>query len=269
MKKKEWPSGTLWVTGSTSGIGRACVFEWASHGWDVIATGRNPEKLSVLDKEFSNRFEETSLRTAVCDFSKDTQFSWVESYLENARAPHVFIMNAGCGVYGNFFRSSWEEQKSVIRVNFISVILFVRHILEVVPNDDIDAFIFIGSTSGRKPVPYMATYGATKAGLHSFVYALRNELNSSGIRTLLILPGSVETEFHKKARFPNALKTRGMKPEYVARMIFERVSKGQDGLVHLGTWKEKLGGIAQRVFHPWWWARVMGKKYEPPQEKET
>ena len=123
--------------------------------------------------------------------------------------------------------------------------------------------VYLGSTSGRKPVPYMTVYSSTKAFVHNFALALREELVGGPPKVLLVIPGGVQTDFPRLAGLPAAFTANGLRPDKVGEMIVQAIDDGKEGVLTIGNTRERFGGLLQRLLPPTFWAHKMAKAYKP------
>ncbi|WP_182908021.1 SDR family oxidoreductase [Microbispora sp. H13382] len=108
--------------------------------------------------------------------------------------------------------------------------------------------LFTSSVAALTPGPFEAVYAASKAFLHSFAEALRNELKDSGVTVTSLLPRPTDTEFFERAGKEDTRVGSGKKddPAEVARQGFDALMKGDDKVV-AGSFVNKVQGVAGRI----------------------
>ena len=111
-------------------------------------------------------------------------------------------------------------------------------------------------------MPFMTVYSSTKAFIHSFAFALREELRGGAPKVLLAIPGAVQTDFPRLAGLPAAFAAKGLDPAEVGETIVQAIEDGKDGVLPIGSFKERHGGFIQRILPPAFWARRMRQSYE-------
>ena len=186
------------VTGASSGMGREFVLQLSQYVdvdqiW-VIA--RRSDRLEALKKEVS-----VPLRPIPLDLCDDASFEAMDSLLQ-AEDPDVRLLvnAAGCGKFGAYHKVSLGEESRMMDLNCKALVLMTRIVLPyMAPGSHI---LQLASNSSWQPVPYITTYGATKAFVLSYSRAMNRELRSRGIRMMAMNPGWVKTEF-----FDHAMKT--------------------------------------------------------------
>ena len=109
----------------------------------------------------------------------------------------VAVLNAGFGSLGPFAGADREREDRMVRVNCMAVVDLARELVPGMQARGRGQIMIVSSAAAWHPVPYMATYGATKAfGLH-FVRALAEELRGTGVGVLAVCPGPTATEFSR------------------------------------------------------------------------
>ena len=183
------------VTGASSGMGRDFVkmldkIEDCEQIW-VIA--RRADRLAELTSETGKTIVPIEL-----DLSLEESYEKYEGMLKAANADVVALVNAaGFGKFGDFESIPLKEQMNMIDLNCKALMAVTYITLEYMKAGS--RVYQIGSLSSFQPVPYITTYGATKAFVLSFTRALNVELKKRGIKCIAICPGWVKTEFFDRA----------------------------------------------------------------------
>ena len=107
----------------------------------------------------------------------------------------ILINNAGAHARGPVEKNSEDDLARMVDVNLRAPIVLCRLALPHLRKSDGAAIVNVGSLAGRAPIPGSAVYGATKAGLRSFTYALAEELQDTTIKVALVSPGPIDTGF--------------------------------------------------------------------------
>ncbi len=107
--------------------------------------------------------------------------------------------------------------------------------------------LITGSIAGFTPGTFQAVYNGTKAFLNSFSFALREELNGSGVTVTCLMPGATDTEFFDRAEMADTAVAQGKKddPAYVARIGFDAMMDGEGDVV--AGWKNKIMSAVANV----------------------
>jgi len=185
--------GPALVTGASSGIGREFARQLAARGHDLIIAARRRDRLDALRKELGSRHG-VAVEVVACDLATDAGLADCRTAIAG-RDVAVAVLNAGFGSLGPFAQADREREDRMVRLNCMAVVDLTRELLPGMRARTRGQIIVISSAAAWHPVPYMATYGATKAfGLH-FVRALSEELRGTGVGVLAVCPGPTATGF--------------------------------------------------------------------------
>ena len=208
------------VTGASSGMGREFVRQLSEYVQvdEIWAVARRREALEALKDETT-----VPVRPVVLDLLEMESFDKIRAMLEETRPEIRLLVNAaGFGKFGAYHKTSIEDDCRMIDLNCKALLIMTRlcipymkpgsHILEL---DSLSAF---------QPVPYITTYGATKAFVLSYSRAMNRELKNKGIRVMAMNPGWVKTEF-----FRHAFQTNDGEVQYFDR-LYEAADVVKTGL---------------------------------------
>lgn len=214
------------VTGASSGMGRDFVrmldkLESCDEIW-VIA--RRKDRLEELKSD-----TEKVIRPIELDLSVNENIEKYGEMLKEANADVVALVNAaGFGKFGSFEDIPLAEQMNMIDLNCKALMAVTYITLEYMKEGS--RVYQIGSLSSFQPVPYITTYGATKAFVLSFTRALNVELKKRGIKCIAICPGWVKTEFFDRAVKDDTIKYYNKfftSEEVVTRAVYD-MYRGKD-----------------------------------------
>ncbi|RDV13414.1 SDR family NAD(P)-dependent oxidoreductase [Pontibacter diazotrophicus] len=181
------------VTGATSGIGRATAFELAKQGYRIIATGRRAERLEELKQELT----EVPVYTLEFDVrDKEATQQAVNSLPEDWRQVEVLVNNAG-NAHGlsSIQNGSLDDWDAMIDIN-VKGLLYVSHaVLPLMMQHKKGHIVNIGSIAGKEVYPNGNVYCASKHAVDAISQGMRIDLVQEGIRVSEVNPGLVETEF--------------------------------------------------------------------------
>jgi sulfoacetaldehyde reductase len=188
-------NNVVFITGATSGFGRATARRFAEAGWSLVLTGRRQERLEALQQELSAK---VPVHIAVLDVRDAEAVKQVVAGLpEGFREIKALINNAGLALAPEPAQkvdlSDWH---TMIDTN-VTGLVNVPHALlpRLIETGKGASIISIGSVAGHWPYPGGHVYGATKAFVEQFSYNLRCDLLGTGVRVTDIAPGMAETEF--------------------------------------------------------------------------
>jgi len=204
------------ITGATSGIGKACAYQLAVEGVNLILTGRREGRLKDIKKEIEDKF-----KVGVCilcfDLSKKEEtLGLLENYRERLSELDILINNAG-GAHGAdpFDTSSIEDWEMMIDINIKGLLYITRLVVPYMKEKKSGHIVNLGSVAGRWVYPNGSVYCATKHAVKAISEGLRVDLLGQNIRVTNIEPGMVETEF-SEVRFKDKEQAsavyQGMKP---------------------------------------------------------
>lgn len=200
------------VTGAGRGIGRALALALADRGLDVAVLGRGEEGIASAAREIEKRGRRAL--PIVCDVSHADELNKATTkVLAELGTPLVVIPNAGIVYRKSILETTEAEWDEQLDVNLKGMFLLVRAFLPRMIEAKKGRFIAIGSISGTLGTPRLVPYCASKWGTVGFVKALAEELRGTGLQTMCVMPGSVDTDMLKGSGFPPA-----MQPEDVAKV---------------------------------------------------
>ena len=186
------------VTGASSGMGREFVLQLTDYVQvdEIWAIARREDALKSLKAS-------VPVRPVVLDLLDNASFEAYAKLLE-AEKPNVKLLvnAAGFGKFGSFDKVSVEDDCRMIDLNCKALVVMTRLTLPYMAAGS--HVLQLASNSSWQPVPYITTYGATKAMVLSYSRAMNRELKSKGIRMMSMNPGWVKTEFFNHALQTNA-----------------------------------------------------------------
>jgi NAD(P)-dependent dehydrogenase (short-subunit alcohol dehydrogenase family) len=191
------------VTGASTGIGRATALQLAGSGWTVLAGVRNEAAAEALRDAASQNGgapgQGRGVQPITLDVTSAEQITAAAAAVNDAGGRlDALINNAGIGVGGPLELIAPDELRRQFEVNVFGQIDVTRALLPALRRAG-GRIVFISSIGGRVPTPFTAPYAASKHAIEAFGDALRVELRTSNVRSILIEPGSVLTPIWDKA----------------------------------------------------------------------
>lgn len=180
---------TIFITGASSGIGKATAVYFAEKGWNVAATMRTPEKEEELQAY-------SSIELFYLDVEKKETISQaVQEALKKFGTINVLLNNAGYGSTGIFEAAEDSEIRRQFDVNVFGLMDVTKALLPHFRSQKNGLIMNVTSAGGRVVLPITSLYHATKFAVEGFTESLAFELEPQGIRVKLIEPGVVLTDF--------------------------------------------------------------------------
>jgi serine 3-dehydrogenase len=183
---------TAFITGATSGFGRAAARRFARAGWRVVATGRRAERLQTLVAELGAGH----VHAACFDIRDEIALhAALDALPEAFRGVDLLVNNAGLALGTRPApQASLDDWRTMIDTN-IRALVTLTHALLPVLIERRGAIINISSTAATYPYPGGNVYGGSKAFVSQFSLGLRADLHGTGVRVTALEPGMAETEF--------------------------------------------------------------------------
>ena len=215
------------VTGASSGIGEATARALAARGASVVLAARAEEKLAFVARDI----QAAGGRSLVVGTDVADRGS-VERMIERAvgefGAVDVLVNNAGVGLSGRVADLRPEDLRYVFDVNLLGPLHCVQEALPHMPRGG--RIVNVSSVVGKRAIPKVGGYCATKFALNALSDALRVEVADKGITVTSVYPGTTRTAFRDNSRRTKSEKRgwrpKGVSPEKVAEKIAQAAEKG-------------------------------------------
>lgn len=244
MSNRPW----VLITGATSGIGLATAVLLALDGYNVIATGRTCEKLSILTRAAEEA--KVTIRQVIADVSDIYSVEHLHKEvmaLTNGYGVDILINNAGYAEGGAIEHIPLERLQRQLNTNVIGLVAVTQAFLPHMRERRRGRIINVSSIVGKMSIPLLGAYTATKHAVEAISESLRVELLDAGIQVVIIAPGSIQTNFGTtlidnvrewstsnspyQAAYDKFLRDRGArrgaKPLVIAKVIQKAVSAKQ------------------------------------------
>ncbi|MGJ8743313.1 SDR family NAD(P)-dependent oxidoreductase [Polaribacter sp.] len=185
---------TAFITGATSGIGKATAEIFAAHKIRLILCGRRVERLESLQKKLSLLTEVTTLQFDVS--KKDEVKNAIKSIPESFKNIDILINNAG-NAHGlsSLQDGNLDDWDAMLDINVKGLLYVSKAIIPQMTARNSGFIVNIGSIAGKEVYPNGNVYCASKHAVNALNKAMRIDLNKHNIRVAAIHPGAVETEF--------------------------------------------------------------------------
>lgn len=215
------------VTGASAGIGQALALDLAAAGANLVLTARRVDRLEALAAHLRATYRVEVLVVAA-DLAQPEAPEQLYAATEGAGLSiDVLVNNAGFGYLGSFTASSAAWERKMVEVNCAAVVHLTHLFVPRMVARGSGYILVLASVAGFLPVPYMATYAATKVFDRYFSEALAEELRPHGIRVSALCPGPTTTEFGQVAGARQDFFRRAQTAEAVARKGLLALVKGR------------------------------------------
>jgi NADP-dependent 3-hydroxy acid dehydrogenase YdfG len=186
----------VFITGATSGIGRACAEKFAAAKYDLIITGRRQERLAELETELTATFS-IKVKTLCFDVQEKAQvLSAIESLQEQWQAIKILVNNAGLALGKDpFDTADMDDWETMMNTNVNGLLYVTRALLPMLKKKGHGHIINLGSVAGKEVYENGNVYCASKFAVDALSKSMRIDLLKHGIKVTAIHPGAVETEF--------------------------------------------------------------------------
>lgn len=217
----------VFITGVSSGIGKAIAKELLENDYFVIGSVRNEKDAAELEKEYQNSFKKTIL-----DITRDEDIencSKEISTIINKNNLTALVNNSGIALGGPLMHQDINEIKQQFEINLFGLIKLTQKIFPYLKRKDgrTGKIINMSSTNGKIAYPFIGGYAATKHALEAISDSLRYELKLYGIKVVIIEPGTIKTAIWDKAEQIDLTK-------YEKTDYSKIVNEFRDGFVKLG-----------------------------------
>lgn len=213
MAKKK--SG-IWITGASSGIGRAAAVEFAKVGCDVFVSARRVTELERLNKELKK--EKLSVKIFPCNVASNQNVDQTVKKITAENEINCLINNAGITSFKLAEENSINEIDDIINTNLLGSIYTIKNVLPYLIEKGGGTIINVNSLITQKFFTKSSAYAASKMGLLGYSKVLREEVRKYNIRVIDIFPGNTETPMWS-AKIRKENKERMMKSEDIAHVL--------------------------------------------------
>ena len=256
---------TTLITGASSGIGEAFARKLAAQGHDLLLVARSEDKLIALCNELGLNHN-VGAQYFVADLSEpDAPARLLAETQERNLEIDLLINNAGFGSMGEFAALDLDRELNMIDLNVRSLVELTHLFLQPMRDRKSGSIINVASTASFQPVPFMATYAATKAFVRSFSEALWEENRTYGIKVMALCPGVTETGFFEASRMKRPPGRIVQTSEDVVEVALRGLKRGKSAVI--SGWPNRLAVETERLAPRSLILRVVGAFMRPYIEK--
>jgi len=250
-----------WVTGASSGIGEALVYELAKQGAKVIISARRVEELERV----KSQTQSNNIYILPLDLVDITSFrTKVEEAVKAFGGVDIMIHNGGISQRSKLIDTVEAVDRKIMEVNYFGTIALTKALLPHLLNKG-GRFVVVTSLVGKFGTPLRSAYAASKHALHGFFESLRAELYDNNIRVTMVCPGFIKTNVSinaltEQGEAQNKMdlaQANGMLPAVFAQKMLKAVANDKEE-VYIGGLREVAGVYVKRFF-PTLFSRIVRK----------
>jgi short-subunit dehydrogenase len=213
------------ITGASAGIGRATALRMARDGAAVAICARRADRLDAVAAEI-NAAGGQALPLAADVTRAEDMDTFVARTLERFGRLDVMMCNAGFGIAGAIDEIAPEQMQKLMNVNYTGTYHATRAALPLFRRQGSGHIIVVSSIVGKRGVPYMGAYSATKFAQVGLAECLRSELVDTGIHVSVVYPVSTETEFFDvMSRETGTTVTRASGPRQSVEVVADAIAR--------------------------------------------
>ncbi len=230
------------ITGASSGIGEGFARRLASAGHNLVLVARSEKALHSLCDELMLRHQ-IMAHYVVLDLAEpNADLTLIDETERHDLEIDWLINNAGFGSTGDFVNLDIDHELQMIELNVASLVAVTHGYLKRMRERKSGTIINVSSAAGFQPIPFMATYAATKAFVSSFSEAIAEENRPFGIQVLALCPGSTKTNFFAASGIDRPVEFKGQQTvEEVVETAMRAVESGRTKVV--SGFVNKLGAF--------------------------
>ena len=202
----------IWITGASSGIGRALAIKFANEGWIVAASARRENLLQELNKINENIYP-FPLDVTNIDQCKTIFKSIVEKFKDI----EISIFSTGIHDPESEKEFSLEKIRKIMEVNYFGTMNSINSVYSYYNNKKSGQISIVSSVAGYRGLPAAGAYCASKSALTSFTESLHFEMKRKNVRVSLVSPGFIKTPMTDQNDFPMPMIK---SPEFAAEKIY-------------------------------------------------
>lgn len=228
--------GLAVVTGASTGIGLELAKLCAKDGFDLVVAADEPQIQTAAEEL---RALGARVDAVEADLATSEGVGRLCAVIAG-RPVEALLANAGRGLGHAFLDQDFAEIRRVVDTNVTGTIELIHRVGRDMRAAGRGHILLVGSIAGFMPGAFQAVYNGTKSFVDSFAFALRNELQDTGVTVSCLMPGPTETEFFRRAGLMDTAMGQGPKDDAasVAQAGFDAMMSGKGDVV--SGWKNKL-----------------------------
>ena len=251
-KLKNLENKVVWITGASSGLGKALARECALQGAQVVLTSRRYDELEAVCVGLFKPERHVSIAADITDEAQVRHAH--EQVLACKGRIDWLINNAGLSQRALIQDTTMQTERAIMEVDYFSQVFFTKTVLPTFLKQKSGRVVFVSSVAGLLGTQYRASYSAAKAAIHMWANSLRAEVSKDGVEVSVVFPGFVKTnvsfnalngEGKPQAKQDEAIEN-GLEADDFAKQTVRALQQGEEYIV-VGGKKEKLGVLVARI----------------------
>jgi short-subunit dehydrogenase len=189
---------TVFITGASSGIGRALALELAGRGYDLFLTARRQDALEQVRSEIGTVAPARGVEVRRLDVTDDAEVAnAIDESAERFGRCDIVVANAGVGNSGRVGEGNMQRARTIVETDLIGAIATIDAAVALFRRQGGGQVVGIGSVAGARGLPGSSSYAASKAGLAVYLESVRAETFSEPITVTTIAPGYIDTAINQ------------------------------------------------------------------------
>ena len=243
----------IWITGASSGIGKALALELSNQNAKIILSSRKKESLELVKNDCKNP---ENIKIVTLDLEDYNSFHLkIEEAISYFGKIDILVNNGGISQRSLIKDTQISVDKRLMDINYIGTIALTKAILPHFIKNKNGHFVVTTSIVGKIGTPLRSSYAASKHALHGFFDSLRAEHFKDNVAVTLVCPGFVNTNVSKNAltgdgspqnKMDSATEN-GIQPERFAKLMVKAIKRKKEEVYIAGA-KEKLAVFAKRFY---------------------
>ena len=242
----------VWITGASSGLGKALAQECALQGAQVVLTARRIDELENVRLSLPHPDQHICVAADITD-ENQVRHAYEQVLSQKGRIDWL-INNAGLSQRALIADTTMQTERAIMEVDYFSQVFLTKTVLPTFLQQKSGRIIFVSSVAGLLGTQYRASYSAAKAAIHMWANSLRAEVAQEGVHVSVVFPGFVKTNVSfnalngagKPQGHQDEAIENGLEPEVFAKTVVTALLNGEEYIVVGGT-KEKLGVWVSRL----------------------
>ncbi len=196
--KLNYKDKTVWITGASSGIGKALAKKFSTEGANIILSSRNISELEILKSEIESSNCEVYIE--VIDLTNQGQFTEiVDRVIKKFNSIDLLINNGGISQRSLVEETPLDVDRKLMEVNFFGTVALTKAVLPYMLKVGYGQIAVVTSVVGKFGFPLRSAYSASKHALQGFFDTLRAETQERGVSVSIIIPGRIKTNISVQA----------------------------------------------------------------------